>query len=148
MSNLLDRMIHLNTVIRNFLSVVFQIRRRVSLRFSLESIGPSRGLKGRNLLENLIQNQGSIAWVEDRLSCDSYMGKNGQPIFRFKNYLVKYIHSIDPNFQASGIDKALYVTSGPKLSRAFIYTNTQEAAHEIKKILHDKNVSDIFPGII
>ena len=100
-----------------------------------------------------MQNQESIAWVRDRLSCSSYLGKTGQPVFSFKNYLVKYIQSIDPNFQASGIDKAYYFTSDeprapedPESAGAYVHANTPDAAFEIKRILHDKNVGDMFPG--
>ena len=88
------------------------------------------------------------------MNCALYWDKTGQPIFKFKNYLVNYIKSIDPNFQVNGIAEALYVTSYylPKnkydrcTAGALIHTNTPEAAFEIKRILHDKNVGDMFPG--
>ena len=98
------------------------------------------------LFENPVQNQESIAWVESRLKCKSYLGKTGQPIFTFKNYLVSYIHSIDPNFQDNEILKALYVTTDGRAG-GFIYTSTPEASSELKRILYDRNISDMFPGM-
>jgi len=77
-------------------------------------------------------------------------------MFKFTNYLVKYIHSIDPNFDETGIDEAFYVTSNnlrvgltdyPESSGAFINTNKPEAAFQIESILHGENVADMFPGI-
>lgn len=76
-------------------------------------------------------------------------------MFKFTNYLVKYIHSIDPNFDDTGIDEAFYSTKpynnlradDPESSGAFINTNKPEAAFEIERILHGKNVADMFPGI-
>ena len=74
-------------------------------------------------------------------------------MFKFTNYLVKYIHSIDPNFDDTGIDEAFYVAcdnlraDNPESSGAFINTNKPEAAFEIERILHGKNVADMFPGI-
>ena len=67
-------------------------------------------------------------------------------MFKFTNYLVKYIHSIDPDFDETGIDEAFYATA-KKTSRAFVNTNKSETAFEIKRILHDQNVADMFPGI-
>ena len=74
-------------------------------------------------------------------------------MFKFTNYLVKYIHSMDPDFDETGIDEAFYATSNnleagdPETSGAYIYTNKSETAFEIIRILHDKNVADMFPGI-
>ena len=74
-------------------------------------------------------------------------------MFKFTNYLVKYIHSIDPNFDDTGIDGAFYATSNnmranePESAGAFINTNRPETANEIERILHDRNVADMFPGI-
>ena len=62
-------------------------------------------------------------------------------MFKFTNYLVKYIQSIDPNFDDTGIDEAFYSTK-----RAFINTNKPEAAFQIERILQGKNVGDMFPG--
>lgn len=99
------------------------------------------------------KNQESIAWIQDCLSCSPFIGKNGSLVFKFTNYLVKYIHSIYPNFDDTGIDKAFYATSNnlgaddPESSQAFIYVNKPEAAFQIERILHDKNVADMFPGI-
>ena len=89
------------------------------------------------------------------MNCALYWDKTGRPIFKFKNYLVNYIKSIDPNFQVNGIAEALYVTSyySPKnkydtcSAGALIHTNTPEAAFEIKRILQDRKVSEMFPGI-
>ena len=55
---------------------------------------------------------------------------------------MRYIHSIDPNFQENGVHNALYCEYG-----AMIFANTPEAASEIKRLLHDRNTSDVFPGI-
>ena len=104
-------------------------------------------------MKHPVQNQESIAWVESRLNCKSYLGKTGQPIFRFKNYLVNYIHSIDPNFKQNEIEgEALYVTYDKWGDRrdcagGFIYTKTPEASSELKRILDGRNISDMFPGI-
>jgi len=71
-------------------------------------------------------------------------------MFKFTNYLVKYIHSIDPNFDETGIDEAFYTTkpsNNLRASGAFINTNKPEAALQIERILHGKNVADMFPGI-
>ena len=70
-------------------------------------------------------------------------------MFKFTNYLVKYIHSIDPDFDETGIDEAFYATNNlkPQSSGAFINTNRPETAFEIKRILDDKNVADMFPGL-
>ena len=88
------------------------------------------------------------------MNCALYWDKTGRPIFKFKNYLVNYIKSIDPNFQVNGIAEALYVTSylpnneyDTCSAGALIHTNTPEAAFEIKRILQDRNVSEMFPGI-
>ena len=91
-----------------------------------------------------MQNQESIAWVRDRLSSNSFFGKNGQLMFKFTDYLVRYIHSIDPKFQEAGIDNAFYCTSydlsadDHESSGAYINTNAPEQAFEIKRILHEK----------
>jgi len=90
------------------------------------------------------------------LNCELYWDKTGRPIFKFKNYLANYIKSIDPNFQVNGIAEALYVTSYylPTKNKydtcsagALIHTNTPGAAFEIKRILQDRKVSEMFPGI-
>ena len=105
--------------------------------------------------ENPLQNQESIAWVRDRLGSRPFFDKNGKLVFNFTNYLVKYIHSIDPNFDDTGIDEAYYSMKPSnnlrgddiESSGAFINTNKPEAAFQIESILHGKNVADMFPGI-
>ena len=101
-----------------------------------------------------MQNQESIAWIRDQLSCERWFRtKSGELIFKFTNYFVKYIHSIDPNFDDTGIDGAFYATSNykranePESAGAFINTNRPETANEIERILHDRNVADMFPGM-
>ena len=79
------------------------------------------------------------------------MGKNGQLIFLFKNYLVKYIQSIDPNFNKNDIEEASYITADvdgryAESVGASILTKSPKVASELQKILHDRNVSDMFPG--
>ena len=102
-------------------------------------------------LGNPVQNQESISWIHDRLQCTSYRGPNGQLIFGFKNYLVKYIQSIDPQYQVNDILNALYCTTDiddryAECIGAMIFTTTPEASSKIQRILHDRPVSDIFPG--
>ena len=75
-----------------------------------------------------------------------YWDNTGKPIFEFKNYLVSYIHSIDPNFKENDIYQALYVTNADS-SAALIFTNTPESSFEIKRILHDREAGEMFPGI-
>ena len=138
MWNLLDQTSHLCTVIHHFISWEFHTQSRVfdqawSFWFFFLS---------RPSIENLVQYQKSRAWIKDRLSCTFYWSTTGLPIFKFKNYLVRYIHSIDPNFQENGVHNALYCEYG-----AMIFANTPEAASEIKRLLHDRNTSDVFPGI-
>ena len=97
-----------------------------------------------------MQNQKSFAWIRDQLSCEKwFFTKKGDLMFKFTNYLVKYIHSIDPDFDHTGIDEAFYATNNlkPQSSGAFINTNRPETAFEIKRILDDKNVADMFPGL-
>ena len=101
-----------------------------------------------------MQNQESIAWIRDQLSCERWFRtKNGELMFKFTNYLVKYIHSIDPNFDDTGIDVAFYATfnnmraNESESAGAVIYINKSETAFEIRTILDDKNVADIFPGL-
>ena len=68
----------------------------------------------------------------------------------FTNFLVEYIQSIDPDFQVQEIIQASFVTSGTDEdwhAGASIETSTSEASSKIKELLHDKNVSDMFPGI-
>ena len=102
-------------------------------------------------LGNPFQNQESISWIHDRLQCTSYRGSNGQLIFEFKNYLEKYIQSIDPQYQVNDIRKALYCTTDiddrhAECIGAMIFTKTAEASSKIQRILDDRPVSDIFPG--
>ena len=64
---------------------------------------------------------------------------------------MEFIQSIDPDFQVQEIIKAFVVTSGTGEewhAGALIETSTSEASSKIKELLHDRNVSDIFPGII
>ena len=82
-----------------------------------------------------------------------FFDKNGKLVFNFTNYLVKYIQSTDPDFDDTGIDNAFYATSNnleagdPEFAGAFIYINKSETAFEIRRILEDKNVADMFPGL-
>ena len=72
-------------------------------------------------------------------------------LYIFTNFLVEFIQSIDPDFQVQEIIKAFVVTSGTDEewhAGALIETSTSEASSKIKELLHDRNVSDIFPGII
>ena len=80
------------------------------------------------------------------MNCALYWDKTGRPIFKFKNYLVSYIHSIDPNFQANDIDEGTYLRDASDSAAAVIYTNKSEAANKIERILQDRNVSEMFPG--
>ena len=131
------------TVTRSFLSVGFRFQRRVFLQ-------TSRTIQNQELnqiFENRIKNQESIDWIRNRLNCkELYWRKTGRPIFKFKNYLVSYIHSIDPNFQANDIDEVLYDGGVSDCAAALIYTNKSEAADKIERILQDRNVSEMFPG--
>ena len=74
---------------------------------------------------------------------------NGGLNFGFKKYLVKYIHSIDPNFQVNDIMQASYVSWDieDEFATAKINTRSKEASDEIKKLLDHRNVSDMFPGM-
>ena len=74
---------------------------------------------------------------------------NGGLNFGFKKYLVKYIHSIDPNFQVNDIEQALYVSSDIEVesASAIIKTRSKETSDEIKKLLDHRNVSDMFSGM-
>ena len=97
------------------------------------------------------KNQESISWVINRLNCNTYTGKNGQLIFLFKNYLVNYIQSIVPNFDENDIEEASYITADvderyAESAGASILTKSAKASSELQKILHDRSVSDIFPG--
>ena len=104
-------------------------------------------IKNYQIFENRIKNQESIDWIRNRLNCKKlYWRKTGRPIFEFKNYLVSYIHSIDPNFQANDIDEVLYDGRVSDSAAALIYTNKSEAANKIERILQDRNVSEMFPG--
>ena len=130
------------TVTRCLLSVGFRIQRRVFLQTSRTY----QNQELNQIFENRIKNQESIDWIRNRLNCkELYWNKTGRPIFKFKNYLVSYIQSIDPNFQANDIDEALYVGDVSD-SAAAIYTNKSEAANKIERILQDRNVSEMFPG--
>ena len=78
------------------------------------------------------------------------MSGNGELIYIFTNYLVKYLQSIDPDFQPQEIIQAMYVTAGTEEdwhAGASIETRTPEASSKIKELLHDRDVNDIFPGI-
>ena len=97
------------------------------------------------------KNQESISWVINRLNCNTYTGKNGQLIFLFKNYLVNYIQSIVPNFDENDIEEASYITADvderyAESAGASILTKSAKASSELQKILHDRSVSDMFPG--
>ena len=79
------------------------------------------------------------------------MSGNGELIYIFTNYLVKYLQSIDPDFQAQEIIQAVYFTAGTgeedSHAGALIKTRTLETSSKIKELLHDRDVNDIFPGI-
>ena len=79
------------------------------------------------------------------------MSGNGELIYIFTNYLVKYLQSIDPDFQAQEIIQAIYITAGTGEedwhTGASIETRTPEASSKIKELLHDRDVNDMFPGI-
>ena len=72
-------------------------------------------------------------------------------VFKFKDYLVKYIQSVEPDFQANEIIEALYyTTTDPDDGESVAVTieaSRPEASSKIQKILHDRNISDILPGI-
>ena len=78
------------------------------------------------------------------------MSGNGELIYIFTNYLVKYLQSIDPDFQEE-IIQAVYFTAGTceedSHAGALIKTRTLEASSKIKELLHDRDVNDICPGI-
>ena len=97
MWNLLDLLPFIFTLIQGFTSVRFHFQRRVFVQ------APSFRIILIFLFENPVQNQESTAWIESRLNRKSYLGRTGQPVFRFKNYMVRYIRSIDPNFQVNEI---------------------------------------------
>ena len=97
-----------------------------------------------------MKNQKSISWVLNQLNCNLINGKNYQ-YFNFKNYLVSYILSIDPNFDKNDIEIARYVKAYvdetyADSAGASILTKSAKASSELQKILHDRSVSDMFPG--
>ena len=149
MWNLLDLMTYISTLIQGFTSVRFHSQSKVFVK------SPSFRIKKYfiALVENPVQNQESIAWIESRLNRKSYLGKSGQPVFRFKDYLVRYIRSIAPYFQVNEIvGEALYMASNKRDDRedcagGFIHTRTPQASSELIRILDGRNISDMFPGI-
>ena len=114
----------------------------------------SQNTLGNEKVENSDQNQPSDLWVRNRLNSDeSYMGKNGYIVFKFKTFFVRLIQSIDPNFNENEIKEALYVTcdghddNGPvNYSIGLIFAKTSEAAFNIENLLHNREVADFFPG--
>ena len=107
-------------------------------------------------VENPIQNQPSDLWIRNSLNCEnSYEAPNGYITYRFKAYLVRFIQSIDPNFDENDIIEALYMTSehadyddivNVNFCAGFIYAKTPKAAFNIENLLHKQKVADLFPG--
>ena len=102
-------------------------------------------------ISNPVKNQESISWIRNRLNCVSFEDNYGQMVFKFEDYLVKYIQSVDPDFEANEIIKALYYTTADpddgESVAVTIKASRPEASSKIQKILHDRNISDILPGI-
>ena len=74
--------------------------------------------------------------------------------------MVRFIQSLDPNFNENDIIEALYVTidahddiddnGNVDLNYAIglIYAKTPTAAFNIENLLHHQNTADMFPGLI
>ena len=90
------------------------------------------------------QHQKSIAWVEDRFGCEQSV-ESSTMVFDFKNFLQKFVNSIDPSFNESDIEEAYY-KSKPTLGEAIVLFRSTEAAFEIEKMFHNLPVKDMFPG--
>ena len=91
-------------------------------------------------------------WIIGRLNCYTSHGRNNQIIFHFKEYLLRFILSIDPNFERDDLIHAMYCTANyddeyAATVEATIFTTTPEAAHAIDTILHKRRVTELFPGI-
>ena len=107
-------------------------------------------------VENPIKNQPSDLWIRNSLSCnDSYEAPNGYITYRFKEFVVRFIQSLDPNFNENDIIEALYVTiddhddnGNVDYSIGLIYAKTPTAAFNIENLLHHQNTADMFPGLI
>ena len=92
-----------------------------------------------------------MRWIIGRLNCSISYGKNNQIIFHFKEYLLRFILSVDPNFKRCDLTHAMYCTANDDDEYAAtvgakIYTKTPEAAHAIDTILHKRRVTELFPG--
>ena len=64
---------------------------------------------------------------------------------------MNYIKSIVPNFDENGIEEASYITADidekyAESAGASILTKSAKASSELKKILNDRSVSDMFSG--
>ena len=93
-----------------------------------------------------------MRWIIDRLNCNISYGKNKLIIFHFKEYLLRFILKVDPNFEKDDLIQALYCTANDDdeyaaTVGAIIHTTTPEAAHAIDTILHKRRVTELFPGI-
>ena len=93
-----------------------------------------------------------MSWILDRMDCRSSYGKNNQLIFYFREYLLRFILKVDPNFEKDDLIQALYCTADDDEEYAatvgaIVYTRTPEAAHAIQIILHKRRVIELFPGI-
>ena len=69
--------------------------------------------------------------------------------------MVRFIQSLDPNFNENDIIEALYVTiddhddnGNVDYSIGLIYAKTPTAAFNIENLLHHQNTADMFPGLI
>ena len=92
-------------------------------------------------------------WIRNYLSCkDSYEAPNGYTTYKFKAFVVRFIQSLDPNFNENDIIEALYVTTDDNgnvdYSIGLIYAKTPTAAFIIENLLHHQNVADMFTGLI
>ena len=93
-----------------------------------------------------------MSWILDRLSCSISYGKNNQIVYHFKEYLLRFILSVDPNFEEDDLLQAMYCTANDDEEyaasvAAIIITRTSEAAHAIEVILNKRRVTELFPGI-
>ena len=70
---------------------------------------------------------------------------NVHVVFDFKNFLQKFLLSIDPNFDKTVIDAAYY-RSKQANGEALVYFKSTEAAVEIQTKLNNVEVRDMFPG--
>ena len=66
-------------------------------------------------------------------------------VFDFKKFLLKFVNSLDPNFDETDIEKA-YFKSKPTVGNAIVLLRSTDAAFKIENMFHNLPVKDMFPG--